>query len=161
VAIESTGRQTVDEMRRLLGVLRRSDDELALSPQPTLADLDALVESVREAGLPVELVVDGEPVGLPSGVDLSALRIVQEALTNALKHAGSAHARVTLRYGTDAVEVEVADDGWGSGGVGTGHGLIGMRERVAMLGGELEAGRRRDGRGFIVRARLPLGGAHP
>jgi signal transduction histidine kinase len=155
-AIEGTGRQTVDEMRRLIGVVR-SDDGLALAPQPTLRDLERLIANVREAGLPVELRVEGSPMPLPPGVDLSAYRIVQEALTNALKHAGSAHATVVVRYERGAVEVEVSDDGDGSGaGAGAGHGLIGMRERVALWGGELEAGRRVGG-GFEIRARLPVG----
>ena len=156
-AIEQTGRQTVDEMRRLIGVVR-SDDGLALAPQPTLADLEQLAANVRDAGLPVEVRIEGLPTPLPPGVDLSAYRIVQEALTNTLKHAGPARATVTVRYEPSAVEVEVCDDGDGSGtGAGTGNGLIGMRERVALWGGELEAGRRGD-RGFAIRARLPVGG---
>jgi signal transduction histidine kinase len=156
-AIETTGREAVDEMRRLLGVLRRSDEEIALAPQPSLAALDELVAGVREAGLPVALEVVGEPVPLPPGVDLSAYRIVQEALTNALKHAGPARARVVVRYAADAVELEVSDDGAGiPDAVGTGHGLVGMRERVALYGGDLQAGHRRDG-GWALRARLPLG----
>jgi signal transduction histidine kinase len=158
-AIEATGREAVDDMRRLLGVLRRSDDELALAPQPSLGQLDSLVAGVREAGLPVELEVVGEPIALPPGVDLSAYRIVQEALTNALKHAGPARARVVVRYEADAVELEVSDDGPGvPDTVGTGHGLVGMRERVALYGGDLEAGERREG-GWALRARLPLGAA--
>jgi signal transduction histidine kinase len=156
-AIETTGRAAVDEMRRLLGVLRQSDEEIALAPQPSLAALGTLVDTVREAGLPVELEVVGEPTALPPGVDLSAYRIVQEALTNALKHAGPARARVVVRYGADAVELEVSDDGAGvSGAPGTGHGLVGMRERVALYGGDLQAGQRREG-GWALRARLPLG----
>jgi signal transduction histidine kinase len=112
---------------------------------------------VREAGLPVELRVEGEPLALPPGIDLSAYRIVQEALTNALKHAGGARAEVTVRYETGAVELEIRDDGDGSGdGGGTGHGLIGMRERVAVWGGRLDAGRPACG-GWAVRARLPVG----
>ena len=155
-AVEVTGRETVDEMRRLIGVVR-NDDGLALAPQPTLADLERLVANVRQAGLAVELRVEGSPVPLPPGVDLSAYRIVQEALTNALKHAGDARATVVVRYRENAVEVEVSDDGDGSGaGGGTGQGLIGMRERVALWGGELEAGRRDEG-GFAIRARLPVG----
>jgi signal transduction histidine kinase len=156
-AIEATGRETVDEMRRLLGVLRRADDGLALAPQPGLRDLESLVTHVREAGLPVELRFEGEPLALPPGIDLSAYRIVQEALTNALKHAGGARAQVTVRYQTGAVELEIRDDGDGSGeGGGTGHGLIGMRERVALWGGRLDAGRP-EGGGWAVLARLPVG----
>jgi signal transduction histidine kinase len=154
-AIETTGRETVDEMRRMLGVVRAPDDGVALAPQPTLRDVSRLVANVRDAGLPVELRVEGEPIALPPGIDLSAYRIVQEALTNALKHAGGASAVVTVRYRDDGVQIEVVDDGDGSGaGGGTGHGLIGMRERVALWGGELEARRREEG-GFVVRATLP------
>jgi signal transduction histidine kinase len=157
-AIESTGRETVEEMRRLLGVLRRADDGLALAPQPGLRDLGSLVAHAREAGLPVELHYEGEPLPLPPGIDLSAYRIVQEALTNTLKHAGGAHAQVTVRYEAGAIELEIRDDGDGSGaGGGTGHGLIGMRERVALWGGRLDAGRP-DGGGWAVRARLPIAG---
>ena len=155
-AIESVGRSTVDEMRQLLGVLRAPDDELALAPQPSLAGLDALVANVREAGLPVELVVQGDPVQLPPGVDLSAYRIVQEALTNALKHAGPARARVTVRYERESVALEVIDDGRGGNGrTGSGHGLVGMRERVAVFGGHLDAGAQTDG-GWVLRAQFPL-----
>ena len=162
--IEQTGRQAMAEMRRLLGMLRRSDDELALAPQPSIDHLDTLVAQVRDAGMPVELSVEGEPRPLPPGVDLSAYRIVQEALTNALKHAGPASARVTVRYGRDELDIEVSDDGTAppaenangarapSGG---GHGLVGMRERVALFGGDLAAGHRRDG-GYAVKARLPI-----
>lgn len=155
--IEETGRQTVDEMRRLLGILRRPDDGLALAPQPGLGLLDGLLDQVRAAGLPVELRVEGEPERLPTGLDLTAYRIVQEALTNALKHAGPARAVVTVRYLGAEVELEVSDDGSGDDGVsGEGHGLIGMRERVAVYGGRLEAGRRNGG-GYELRARLPVG----
>jgi signal transduction histidine kinase len=157
--IERTGHQALEEMRRLLGMLRRSDEELALAPQPSLRELDRLVEQVQAAGLPVQVAVEGEPRELPPGVDLSAYRIVQEALTNALKHAGPARARVLLRYGADELELEIADDGAGTGdGSGSGQGLIGMRERVSVYGGELQAGRRPDG-GYALRARLPLGSA--
>jgi signal transduction histidine kinase len=154
-AIEGTGRETVDEMRRMLGVVRSPDAESSLAPQPTLRDVERLVASVRDAGLPVELNVEGPVADLPPGIDLSAYRIVQEALTNALKHAGDARATVTVRYLDARVEVEVADDGDGSGhGHGAGLGLVGMRERVALWSGELEARRRDDG-GFLVRATLP------
>jgi len=153
--IEGTGQQVLGEMRRLLGLLRESEDQLALAPQPSLVRIDDLVEQVRDAGLPVELAIEGEPTELPPGIDLSAYRIVQEALTNALKHAGPATARVTLRYGEDSLELEIADDGSGSAaGNGGGHGLVGIKERVAMLGGEVEAGGRVAG-GYTVRARLP------
>jgi signal transduction histidine kinase len=157
--IERTGHQALEEMRRLLGMLRASDEELALAPQPSLKELDRLVERVQSAGLPVQVVVEGEPRDLPPGVDLSAYRIVQEALTNALKHAGPARARVLLSYRDDELELEITDDGAGSGdGSGSGHGLIGMRERVSVYGGELQAGRQPGG-GYALRARLPLGSA--
>jgi signal transduction histidine kinase len=160
-SIETTGRQALVEMRRLLGVLRRTDADLSLAPQPGLDDLDELIGQVREAGLPVELRTEGEPEALPPGVDLSAYRIVQEALTNTLKHAGPAHARVTIRYRNDEVEVEVTDNGAGTGkGEGSGQGLIGMRERVAIYGGVFESGRQ-DGGGYLVRARLPLDANRP
>ena len=154
-AIETTGRDTVDEMRRLLGVLREDEDGALLAPQPGLADLERLVANVREAGLPVEVRVEGTAAPLPPALDLTAYRIAQEALTNALKHAGSARAELTLRYAPTAVEIEVRDDGAGNGaGGGTGHGLVGMRERVALWGGRLEAGRASDG--WRVRAWLPI-----
>ena len=156
-AIAGTGRETVDEMRLLLGVVR-SDEGDGLSPQPGLADLDQLVSNVRSAGLHVDLRVEGERSPLSPGVDLSAYRIVQEALTNVLKHAESATVEVTVRYANDAVQVEVCDDGRPrEPTAGGGNGLIGMRERVAMLGGEFRAGARRDG-GFAVFARLPIAG---
>jgi signal transduction histidine kinase len=159
-SIEASGVEALAEMRRLLGMLRKGDEELALAPQPSLRHLDTLVAQVREAGLPVELSVEGEPTALPPGVDLSAYRIVQEALTNALKHAGPATARVLVRYGLEDLEVEVTDTGRRpAGGDGTGHGLVGMRERVTLFGGELEAGRREGG--FAVRARLPLASERP
>jgi signal transduction histidine kinase len=157
-AISATGRETIDEMRLLLGVLRRSDDGPALTPQPGLSDIDQLVRNVSSSGTRVELRVEGVPVPLPPGVDLSAYRIVQEALTNVIKHAGHASAEVTVRYDRDCVELEVRDDGTGqTAGHGGGNGLIGMRERVAMLGGVLRAGARADG-GFAIHARLPIAG---
>ena len=158
-SIESTGRQALTDMERMLGMLRAADTpDGALNPQPGLADVHGLAARVSEAGLPVEVTVEGAPVPLPASVDLSAYRIIQEALTNALKHAGPARAGVIIRYGTDSVALEVVDDGRGvpdeaehSGG----RGLIGMNERVGLFGGELEAGPRPEG-GFLVRARLPL-----
>jgi signal transduction histidine kinase len=154
--IAATGRETVDEMRTLLGVLRSDDGPASLKPQPGLADLEQLVSGVREAGLPVTLRIEGTPRPLPTALDLSAYRIVQEALTNALRHAGPARADVTVRYEDGLVSLEIADTGRGpGGGHGTGHGLVGMRERAAMFGGELQALPRPEG-GFAVRARLPL-----
>jgi signal transduction histidine kinase len=154
-SIETTGRQALVEMRRLLGVLRKEDRELALAPRPSLAYVDILAERVREAGLPVDLHVEGEAKPLPPGVDLSAYRIVQEALTNTLKHAGPASARVVVRYRPGEVELEITDDGRGAvDGRAGGHGLVGMRERAALVGGSVESGT--DGeRGYAVRARLP------
>ena len=149
--IERIGRSALTEMRRLLGMLR-SDAADPLAPQPGLDDLPTLVAQVREAGLPVELRVDGERRELPVGIELSAYRIVQEALTNALKHAGDAHASVHVRYGADSLELEIVDDGGGGASrvSSGGHGLVGMRERVALYGGRLDAGRRPSG-GFAVR----------
>jgi signal transduction histidine kinase len=158
--IEDSGRQALAETRRLLGVLRGSRDEVELAPQPGIAALPALVAGIREAGLPVSLAVDGERGQLPGAVDVSAYRIVQEALTNALKHAGPARARVSVRCAAGAVTIEVRDDGPGAAGKAGeagGHGLAGMRERVAVLGGELRAGPEPGG-GYAVRAMLPLGG---
>jgi signal transduction histidine kinase len=157
-AIARTGRQTVDEMRTLLGVLRDDDDPAALKPQPGLADLEQLLDGIRAAGLPVTLRIEGTPRTLPQAADLSAFRIVQEALTNSLKHAGPASADVVVRYAPDEVSLEIRDTGPGGGssnGHGTGNGLVGMRERVAMFGGELAAAPEPEG-GFAVCARLPL-----
>jgi signal transduction histidine kinase len=155
--IERTASQALAEMRKLLGMLRADDELLALAPQPSLSGLDALAREVTNAGLPVELRIHGEPVELPAGVDLSAYRIVQEALTNALKHAGPARANVSVRYGEGELEIEVVDDGSAAGnGDGTGHGLLGIRERVNVYGGSFEAGHRTVG-GYAVRARLPYG----
>ena len=154
--IEQIGRSALTEMRRLVGMLR-TDRAEELAPQPGLDDLPRLVTQVREAGLPVDLHVDGERRDLPVGIDLSAYRIVQEALTNALKHAGEARATVRIRYGLDSLELEIVDDGAGGSAhaEGAGHGLVGMRERVALYGGRLDA-RRREGGGFAVRALLPI-----
>jgi signal transduction histidine kinase len=154
--IERIGRSALTEMRRLVGMLR-SDAADSLAPQPGLGDLPTLVGQVCEAGLPVELHVDGEPRELPVGIELSAYRIVQEALTNALKHAGESHAFVRVHYGADSLELEIVDDGGGAPAPlsSGGHGLIGMRERVALYGGRLDAGRRPSG-GFAVRVLLPI-----
>ena len=155
-AIESTGRETIDEMRHMLGVLREPSDELALAPQPGLRDLDALAARMRAAGLPVDVQIEGVPRTLPAGLELSAYRIVQEALTNTLKHAGASGASVSVRYLERAVELEIVDDGPGVVAAGgTGNGLIGMRERVALFGGVLDAGHRAEG-GWSLRARLPV-----
>jgi len=159
-AIEAASRQAVREMQRLLGFLRQERDDDPLTPQPTMHQLDNLVAQMREAGLAVELAVEGEERPLPPSVDLSAYRIVQEALTNTLKHAGPATAAVTVRYGDRALEIEVVDDGRGrrdAGQVNGSNGLIGMRERVSLLGGRLQVGQD-AGAGFSVRAHLPLEG---
>jgi signal transduction histidine kinase len=154
--VERTGRSALTEMRRLLGMLRGDANE-PLTPQPGLTDVPVLVKQLREAGLPVELQVEGERRELPVGIELSAYRIVQEALTNALKHAGEASASVNIRYGSDSLELEIADDGRGASAPVSsgGHGLVGMRERVALYGGHLDAGRRPSG-GFVVRVLLPI-----
>jgi signal transduction histidine kinase len=149
--IERTGRSALTELRRLLGRVRQTD----FAPQPGLSGLEALVDGVRAAGLPVTLRVEGELDDLPAGLDLSAYRIVQEALTNAIKHAGASAAEVRVRRTADEVELEVVDDGAGPSGNGRGQGLIGMRERASLLGGEVEAGPKPGG-GFRVRAKLPL-----
>jgi signal transduction histidine kinase len=154
-AIEGTGAQALNEMRTLLGLLDEDGSDLA--PQPTLARLGDLATALRAAGLPVDVVVEGEPVELPPGMDTSAYRIVQEGLTNALKHAGAGHATVTVRYEPRQLELVVQDDGRGNGsGGGTGLGLAGLRERVTVYGGDLEAGPLPGG-GYALRARLPIG----
>jgi signal transduction histidine kinase len=154
--VEQAGRTALAEMRRLLGAMRRDGDAVELGPQPGLDALDSLVEDVSRAGLPVRLHVDGEPFPLPRAIDLSAYRIVQEGLTNALKHAHASHADVTVRYGPDEIELEVSDDGTGPATTnGHGHGLVGIRERVTIYGGELRAEAAPAG-GFILSARLPV-----
>jgi signal transduction histidine kinase len=160
VSIEAVGRDALDGLRRLVGLLRTEPDESDRSPQPSLARLPWLVTQLERAGLPVELTVEGEPIALPTTVELNAYRIVQEALTNSLKHAGPTRAWVTLTYEPDAVRVEVRDEGGGNvqGRVSTpGYGLISMQQRTAMLGGELVVGPRPQ-RGFAVSARLPVAG---
>ena len=160
-SVEQAGRGALAEMRRLLSVMRRDGDGLELAPQPGLDGLDSLVQEIGRAGLPVELHLDGERFPLPPGIDLSAYRIVQEGLTNALKHARANHAEVTVRYGPDEVEIEVHDDGTGATpSDGYGHGLIGIRERVRLYGGEMTAGRTNGG-GFTLSTRLPLTSDRP
>jgi signal transduction histidine kinase len=171
-AVETAGRGALTELRNLLGLLapsaeRDGDDDLA--PQPSLSQLSPLVDRIAFAGLPVEVRISGDPRPLPEGVDVTAYRIVQEALTNALKHGQATSAEVTIRYAEHSLRVEVLNSGpsvlasagrvpvhrEASHGAGTGHGLVGLRERVALYGGEFDA-RRRLGGGFRVRARIPL-----
>jgi signal transduction histidine kinase len=159
VSIASTGRAALAELRRMLGVNRSDDDDGAsFAPQPGIERLDELVSQVRSTGLGVELSVLGEARALPEAVGLCAYRIVQEALTNTLKHAHARGAEVHVRYRDDALELQVLDDGrakTGMNGAGGGHGLIGMRERVALFDGELRVGARAEG-GYAVRATLPI-----
>jgi signal transduction histidine kinase len=159
-SIERTGREALVDLRRLLGLLRRTDDAMSLAPQPGLSQLDDLVSPVREAGLQVDVDVSGERPQLPPGLDLTAYRIVQEALTNVLKHANARCVRVGVAFQRNHLELEVTDDGrpgtrGGIGAPGPGHGLIGMRERVSVFGGTISAGASSDG-GWTVRARLPV-----
>jgi signal transduction histidine kinase len=156
-AVEDAGRQALDELRHLLGVLRPTASGDGTEPQPGLADLDRLVEDARRAGLEVQLRRDGSLTGLPARVELSAYRIVQESLTNVVKHAG-AGARTDVRLANEgaALVVEVTDDGRGAPVLpGSGHGVVGMRERAQLLGGSLDVGPRAEG-GFRVCARLPV-----
>jgi len=156
LTVEETGRAALGEMRRLVGVLRRPEEAPALVPQPSLEYVDKLVEQTRDAGLPTELRLEGTPTELSQGIDLTAYRFVQEGLTNALKHANAKHAEVVVRYDNGSVELIVRDDGAGNGtGGGSGHGLVGIRERVAVYGGELAAGPQPGG-GYELRARLPV-----
>lgn len=158
-SIEQIGREALAEMRRMLGVMPRGGDDQPpeLTPQPGLAHLDRLIAEVRNAGLSVTLHVVGERPAMPVGIDLSAYRIVQEGLANALRHANCAHADVTVRYAGDGIEVEIADDGSAVNGSGRSEGecLAGMRERVGLYGGKLETGPRAGG-GCVVRAQLPV-----
>ena len=159
-SIETTARQSLSDMERMLGILGPShSDEIPFSPQPGLGQVDRLAEQFTDAGLPVEVNVAGEPHKLPTSLDLSAYRIVQESLTNALKHAGPARARVAISYLADKLELDIVDDGQGPGddghNVGGGRGLIGMRERVSLFGGELDVDPDAEG-GFRVHASLPL-----
>jgi signal transduction histidine kinase len=147
-AVEETGREALAEMRRLLGIMRGEDDAAQLQPQPGLARLQALAAETRDGGLPVEVTVEGDPYEVPAGIDLSAYRVVEEALVNA-GGTGAAAARVVVRYEPDAIALEIGNDGGGAR-----RGLAGMRERVAFYGGTLEA-RQDDGR-YVVRARIPV-----
>jgi signal transduction histidine kinase len=161
-AIQETGRQALAEMGHLLGLLRSDSAEIGLAPQPGLEDLDRLLAQTREAGLQVDLRVEGTPRPLPIGIDLSAFRIVQEALTNTRKHSHAARAEIVVRYRDAGVDIEVVDRGRPrvDGHLPTGgHGLVGMRERVAVFGGALEAGPTSPNGGFRVRAHFPLAGA--
>jgi signal transduction histidine kinase len=156
--VEQAGRTALTEMRRLLGAMRGDDDRPQLVPQPGLAELESLLDDVRAAGLVVALEVQGDPVALPPGLDLSAYRIVQEALTNTLKHAHARHAEVLVSYCPRDVRVEVRDDGRGPApSDGSGHGLVGVAERVNVYGGDMWTGAGPAG-GFELRARLPLVG---
>jgi signal transduction histidine kinase len=156
--VERAGRTALAEMRRLLGAMRREGDDLELAPHPGVDRLDSLLDDVGRAGLPVQLHVDGDPFPLPRAIDLSAYRIVQEGLTNALKHARASQADVTFHYRSDELQIEVRDNGDGrSTSDGLGHGLVGMRERVKIYGGEMTADTAPEG-GFVLGARLPLEG---
>ncbi|HEX7264207.1 MAG TPA: histidine kinase [Candidatus Dormibacteraeota bacterium] len=155
-AVEASGHEAMAELRRLLGVLVENGETAPLSPEPGLDQIESMVARVKEAGLPVELRIDGESRPLPPGVEVAAYRILQEALTNALKYAGGAPTHALLRFSPDAIEVEVVDEGKIPAAAGIGRGLTGMRERVALFGGTIEAGPRGGGPGYAVRARLPL-----
>src|SRR2546428_6750605 len=157
--VEQAGRTALAEMRGLLAAMRRDGDEAELLPQPGLDGLDSMLEEIGRAGLSVQLHVEGERVALSRGIDLSAYRIVQEGLTNALKHARASNADVTVRYRPDELQIEIRDNGvGGSTSNGLGHGLVGVRERVKIYGGEMSAGSA-NGTGFILSTRLPLSGA--
>jgi signal transduction histidine kinase len=163
--IKATSKEALRELRGILGVLRQAEETEPRAPVPGLGQLDALLQSTIDAGLPTRMVVDGERRRLPASVDLAAYRIVQESLTNVLRHAGQASALVGVSYDNDLVMITVDDDGRGQPGgsssmnghtrVQPGHGILGMRERAHALGGELEAGPRANG-GFRVSARLPI-----
>jgi signal transduction histidine kinase len=158
LAVEETGREALTEMRRLVTVLREPNEEPALTPPPSLCQLPRLLDHARGSGLPVDLTIEGTPVRLPAGVDLAAYRVIQEGLTNAIRHADADQARVHVRYGRDHLEVEIIDDGRGyapDDSVEGGHGLAGMRERVGAYHGQLDAGPRPGG-GYRVHALLPV-----
>jgi signal transduction histidine kinase len=154
--VEQTGRSALAEMRQLLGVLRAAEDTAELAPQPGIPTLPALAERITDAGLAVDIQVHGEPVPLPAGLDRTAFRIVQEGLTNALKHAHATRADVRLSYSASQLRIEIRDDGTGPQATdGLGHGLVGIRERVKIYHGEIQTGAAPDG-GFILLAQLPI-----
>jgi signal transduction histidine kinase len=159
-SVERTGREALVDLRRLLGLLRQTDEPPALAPQPSLAELDVLVDQVRDADVEVDVHIEGDQVPLPTGVDLTAYRIVQESLTNVLKHAGAHRVRICIAYRRNQLEVAVSDDGRTAGeaalsNIGAGHGLLGMRERVSVFGGTVSAGHGPNG-GWTVQASLPI-----
>lgn len=157
-AVEQTGRQALEEMHRLLGVLRRGNDDLTLTPPLTLSSLGRLIDDVRSTGLSVDYRIEGDQRPLAPGLEVSAYRIVQEALTNTIKHSDASSVEVVLRYEVDVLELTVSDDGRGGSGVAggsDGHGLIGMRERTELFGGSVVAGPG-DPNGWVVKARLPI-----
>jgi signal transduction histidine kinase len=155
LAVERTGREAMTEMRRLVGLLREEDTAPSYGPQPGMQTLETLIGTVRGAGLPVDLNVEGESRELPPGIDLTAYRVVQEALTNALKHAGPARAWVRIQWGERELTLEVANDGRVTP-EGNGYGHVGMQERLRLYGGRLESGARPEG-GYVVRAHVPIG----
>jgi signal transduction histidine kinase len=159
-SIQQISRDSVAELRRLLGMLRAAELGPELAPQPGLDQLDALLAGMREAGLPVELHIEGQAHPLPAGIELTAYRVVQEALTNALKHARPSQVDVLIHYGPAQLQVLIGNDGVSLGGNGGGHGLIGMQERVSLYGGRLDAGSHADGE-FRVQAEIPLEAAPP
>jgi signal transduction histidine kinase len=159
--VEQAGRSALAEMRQLLGAMRQEGQPLALTPQPGLDNLDGLMQDVVRAGLPVELHIDGDPAPLPRAIDVSAYRIIQEALTNVLKHARATHADVLVRYEPEELEIEVRDDGRGTPALdGVGHGLVGIRERVKIYGGQMSTHNAENG-GFVLRTRLPIRETRP
>jgi signal transduction histidine kinase len=156
LAVETSGHEAMAELRRLLGVLNENGEAAPMSPQPGMERIDALISRIRESGLPVELRIEGTVRALPPGVDVAAYRIVQEALTNAMKYAGGAPAQAVVRYSDEAIDIDVVDEGnVRTAAEGIGRGLTGMRERVALFGGTIEAGRR-EGGGYAVHAHLPI-----
>jgi signal transduction histidine kinase len=159
--VEQTGRTALAEMRRLLGAMRHDGQRLELTPQPGLDGLDSLLSEVGRAGLPVQLHLDGDRFPLPRAIDLSAYRIIQEGLTNALKHAHASHADVAVHYGSNELQIEIRDDGRGAVTTdGLGHGLVGIRERVKIYGGEMSTETAAGG-GFVLTTRLPLDADRP